>query len=140
MTVKLEIPMTFNEFGWRALEERATAEGLELERLVSLACTHYESELAAERAATVAPGFRMAVVGVGETRTLEVEVSDICLRRLEQAAEHQEVGFERLCEHAALLYLADLDAGRVAERIVRRADPEANGSPSRDRPAGGNPA
>ena len=42
-------------------------------------------------------------------------------QRLEQEAERQGLPLARLCEHAALLYLADLDAGRLAERIVRRA-------------------
>ena len=30
----------------------------------------------------------------------------------------QELELERLIEHAAIFYLADLDAGRVAERVI----------------------
>ena len=130
VTVELEISLTFNEFGWRALEDRADAERLELEQLVALACSYYESELSAERTATVVPRFRRPPADA-ETRTLLLELADGCLRRLEQEAERRGIELERLCEHAALLYLADLDAGRVAERIVRRAGPESN--PSRFR-------
>jgi hypothetical protein len=122
MTVKLEIPITFDEFGWRALEERASADRLELEQFVALACSYYESELAAERAATVVPRFRRPPAD-GETRTLELELDDPCLPRLEREAERLGIALERVCEHAVLLFLADLDAGRVAERIVRRARP-----------------
>jgi len=125
VTVKLEISLTFDEFGWRALEEQATLEGIELEQFVALACSYYESELAAERAAAAVPRFRRRSVD-GETRALELELGDGCLRGLEQEAERQGVALQRLYEHAALLYLADIDAGRVAERIVRRARSEPN--------------
>jgi hypothetical protein len=40
-------------------------------------------------------------------------------RRLEQEALRQGVGLERLLEHAAMFYLADLDTGRVTEQIFR---------------------
>jgi hypothetical protein len=123
--VKLEILLTFDEFGWRALEQQANSEGLELELFVAVACSYYESELAAERPAAAVPGFRRRPVD-GETRALELELGDGCLRRLQQEAERQEVALERLYEHAALLYLADIDAGRVADRIVRRAGAEPN--------------
>ena len=125
MTVKLEISITFDEFGWSALEEQASAERLELDGLVAMACSYYESELAAGRAATVVPRFGQPAVE-RETRTLVLELGAECLRRLEQEAERQGLAIERLCEHAALLYLADLDAGRLAERIVRRAGPESD--------------
>jgi hypothetical protein len=125
MTVILEIPVSFDEFGWRALEKRASPERGGLEQLVALACNYYVSELAAERMATVVPRFQRTPAD-GETRTLELELDDPCLPRLEQEAERQGVALERLCEHAALFFLADLDAGRVAERIIRRAGPGAN--------------
>ena len=119
MTVELEIAITFDEFGWTGLEGQARAERVELDRLVALACTYYESELAAGRAATVVPRFGQPVAG-RETRTLVLELDAECLRRLRQEAVRKGLALERLFEHAALLYLADLDAGRVAERVVRR--------------------
>ena len=114
MSVKLKIPLTFSEFGWRALEERARSERFELERLLALACSHYEAELAGGRAATVVPrlGQPADERGTRETRSLVLQLDAESLRLLEQEAERQEVGLKRLCEHAALLYLADLDAPR----------------------------
>jgi hypothetical protein len=137
MTVNIEILLTFDEFGWCALEEQASAEGFEVEQLVALACSYHESELAAERVATVVPRFRRRPADV-ETRALELELGDGCLRRLKREAEHQGVALERLCEHAALLYLADLDTGKVAERVVRRA-PGANSPRFRRESRGGIP-
>ena len=116
--------MTFDQFGWRGLEAEARAERLEFNQLVGLACSYYASELAADRTATVVPrlGQPPAERAERETRTLVLELDEESLRRLEQEAERQGLPLARLCEHAALLYLADLDAGRVAERINRRTD------------------
>ena len=125
MIVRLEIPITFDEFGWSALEDHARAERLELDRLVALACSYYESELSADRTATVPPRFGEPAVEreTRTTRTLVLELGAESLRRLEQEAERQGLPLARLCEHAALLYLADLDSGRLAERVVKRAGP-----------------
>lgn len=129
MSVKLEIPLTFSEFGWLALEERARSEGFELERLLALACSHYAAELAGGRAATIVPRLGQPPVerDTRGTRTLALELGAKCLRRLEQEAERQGVALERLCEHAGLLYLADLDADRAGRGIIPRADPSARG-------------
>ena len=133
ISVKLEIPLTFSEFGWRALEERARSEGFELERLLALACSHYAAELAGGRAAALVPRLGQPPVEreTRGTRTLALKLGAECLRRLEQEAERQGVALERLCEHAALLYLADLDADLDADRagrgIIPRADPSARG-------------
>ena len=117
MNVALEISITFDEFGWSVLEGEARAEGLELDRLVSLACAYYKSELATERTATLVPRFDQSAAE-RETRLLELELDAESLRLLEQEAEDQELELERLIEHAAIFYLADLDAGRVAERVI----------------------
>jgi hypothetical protein len=113
--------MGFDEFGWSVLEKRAREEKLELDRLLTLACRYYVSELAAGRTATRAPRFAEKAVD-RETRSIVLELDARTLRRLEQEAEHQGLGLGRLIEHAAILFIADLDAGRVAERIIRSAD------------------
>lgn len=120
MTSTIEIELTFDAFGWRALEDQARADGVALTHLVSLSCSYHESQLADDRVATSVPRFRPRPVN-GETRTLSLELDEGSLQGIQQEAERQGVSLERLCEHAALLYLADLDAGRVAERVARRA-------------------
>ena len=42
-----------------------------------------------------------------ETRSLTLELDPECLGRLEREAKRQGVGLGRLCEHAALLHVAD---------------------------------
>jgi hypothetical protein len=120
MTSTVEIQFTFDEFGWQALEERASADRLTLEQLVSLSCGYLESQLADDRLASSVPRFRPRSAE-GETRALSLELENGILPRLQQEAERQGISLERLCEHGALLYLADLDSGKVAERIARRA-------------------
>ena len=125
--VKEEIKITFDKVGWRALEERAAEERLGLDELVALALSYFESELSSGRAATAVPRFRRTPAR-GESRTLTIEIDEGCKRRVEQEAERLGVALERVYEHSALLLLADLDAGRVAEQVVRRARSGA-GSP-----------
>ena len=117
------ISITLDEFGWSALEDHARDEKLELDRLVTLACSYYESELAAGRMATRVPRFGRPVTE-RESRALVLEMDGPSLKRLEQEAERQGLGLERVVEHAAILYLADLDAGRVAEKIIRHTGSE----------------
>lgn len=120
MTSTMDIELTFDEFGWRTLEDRASAEGVAVAYLVSLACAYHESQLAEDRVAAAVPRFRRRAVD-GETRAVGIELEDLTIQRLEQEAERQGVSPERLCEHAVLLYLADLDSGKLAERIARHA-------------------
>jgi hypothetical protein len=119
--VGVDVSLRFDEFGWTELEEHAHAEGLALERLLALACTYYVSELPTGRTATRAPRFGQPATE-RETRTLALELDRETQGALEQEAERDGLGIERLIEHAAIFFLADLDAGRVAERIIRLAD------------------
>lgn len=48
----------------------------------------------------------------------ELSLEDSLWISLEREAEHQEVTLPQLLEHAALYYAAELDAGRVAERLL----------------------
>jgi hypothetical protein len=117
--VKDEIKITFDEFGWHALQERAADDGTSLDELVSLAISYYESELSSGRAAIEVPRFRRTTRG--EARNVTIEADAEVMRRIEDEAERRGVALERICEHAALLFLADLDSGRVAEQVIQRA-------------------
>jgi len=125
--VTQQVKITFDEFGWTALEERAAEERLGLEDLVALALTYYESELSSERAAIEVPRFRRQP-SAGETRALAISVDPASMRHLTDEAERRGVSLERLCEHACMLLLADLDSGQVAERVIERARSAADQS------------
>jgi hypothetical protein len=116
------ITLRFDEFGWQGLETEARRDGETVDELLSGAAAYYDAELATERAALRVPPFKSH--GGRESREVRVEVSPECWERLEREAERQDVELERLLEHAALLYRADIDSGRVADRILDRAEAE----------------
>jgi hypothetical protein len=124
--VSRELSLTFDAFGWQSLGSEARREGETLDGVLSRAAAYYDSELPTGRAATVAPDFKPD--GRGAPRVVRPELSRERWERLEDVAERQGIALERLLEHAALLYLADIDSGRVADRVLDRAE-EADGDP-----------
>jgi hypothetical protein len=118
--MQLQVPINLDEFVWTAVEERSTSERLDAARFVAQACAYYASELGRRRIATTVPRLGDEEGG-GESRTLTFELDEATLTRLRGEAERQDVALERLVAHAVIFYLADEDAGRVAERVARRA-------------------
>jgi hypothetical protein len=118
--MQIEIPISFNRFGWAGIEERAKAEGVELAQLMQDACAYYLAELDGGRMATKLPRFRSEEHG-GQVRMLTIELDERLLRRLEAEADREGVALELILVHAAIVYLADSDAGKVAERVARRS-------------------
>lgn len=114
--MKLEIAITFDEFGWALLDEEARGEGLEVSRLLERACHKYVSEAVGGRAATMVPDFAKPA-SERQTRSLTLELDPECLARLEREAKRQGVGLGRLCEHAALLHVADRNDPRSSRRF-----------------------
>ena len=116
MIFTLEISLGFDDFGWSSLQDQAHADGLELDQLIDLACNYYESQLgSAERRCACRVSNNPPADG--RTASCSSRWGRRLVVELEQEALRQGVGFERLLEHAAMFYLADLDAGRVTERI-----------------------
>ena len=113
------LTLKFDEFGWESLESEARRNGETLDGLLSRAAAYFDAERPTRRAATLVPGF--SPDGRGMPREVRLELAPDRWERLQSEAERQGIRLERLVEHAALLYLADLDSGRVAERIVDRA-------------------
>ena len=116
------LTLAFEEFGWESLESAARSDGETLDELLARAAAYFDAELPTARAAMLAPPFKPG--GRGTSREIRLEVSRDCWERLQGEAERQGVSLERLLEHVALLYLADIDSGRVAERLLGRAEEE----------------
>jgi hypothetical protein len=55
---------------------------------------------------------------------VELEIDESLWSQLEREAERQHVTVTQLLEHAALYYAAELDAGRLTERILVELDEE----------------
>lgn len=53
-----------------------------------------------------------------EELELELEIEDALWREVRMEASRQRVSVTQLLEHAALYYAAELDAGRLTERIL----------------------
>lgn len=117
--VRRTLTLRFDEFGWQSLESVARRDRETLDDLLSHAAAYFDAERRTSRAAMLAPGFKPG--GRGMEREIRLEVNRDCWKGLEDEAGRQGVPLERLLEHAALFYLADIDSGRVAERILGRA-------------------
>lgn len=55
---------------------------------------------------------------------VELEIDESLWGQMEREAERQHVTVTQLLEHAALYYAAELDAGRLTERILDELDEE----------------
>jgi hypothetical protein len=115
----LELPLTLSPFGWATLEARAGADGFDLDQFIEQACAHYALEVGTERPAANLPRFDPDE-SKGSVRTVSLELDQSFVDVLDQEAQRRGTSPERLVRHATLLYLADLDAGRVADRVAER--------------------
>jgi hypothetical protein len=53
---------------------------------------------------------------------LQLSVEDSLWRSLEEEAEHQDVSSQQMLEHAVIYFAAEVDAGRMTERILDELD------------------
>jgi len=58
----------------------------------------------------------------GEEVEFSLDIDDELWGSLEAEAGHQDVSVELLLEHAVLYFAAEVDAGRIAERILEDLD------------------
>ncbi len=103
----------FDGFGRDYLAAEAALVGGGLADVLQLAVRHYLSELDRDRFALRVPEFART-----RRRTPELEfgvdLDEAALAALTSEADRQGLAVEELLGHAALLYLADQDAGRFA--------------------------
>lgn len=105
--------LRFDEFGWRSLEAEAARRGQSLPELVCRALGHFLAELRAPRFGLIAPRFKPSTAA--RAHEISFELPDRPRELFESEAERQGIPLERLLEHAKLLYLADVDSGRVSD-------------------------
>jgi hypothetical protein len=116
------------EFTRAGLEEQASRLDVEFSVLVRQAVIYYLADRDSDR-----PGWRLPrfVSGTTNRAEISVELDERTWEALAEAARLQGVDQDRLLEHAVLYYLADLESGRAAARIVRSiadepSDPESH--------------
>jgi hypothetical protein len=122
--VKRQVTLQLGEFAMDAIERQARALGISADRLVREALIYYVSDLSSERLAARPPRIAAESSGRFQREVLElcVDVDARTWEELESEAARYEMPLERLLGHATLYYLADLEAGRVAARIVEGLD------------------
>jgi hypothetical protein len=113
MTLRLD------SFGQRALSEFAEERRDSASAVVRTASLYYLADRNSGRAAWRVPRFTRDPPDVDG---LDVDLDDDTFAALRQEAAGQGVDPSRLAEHALLYYLADLDGGRLAERIGGAVD------------------
>jgi hypothetical protein len=106
--------LRLDPFSKDALGEEAARSGSAPARVLRMAAAYYLADEGSGRVAWRVPRF---LRGLEDARDLDVEVDDKTREALVAAARRQKVSVERLAEHALLYYLADLDSGRIPERI-----------------------
>lgn len=109
---------TFDEFGWESLEDEAQRQRISLEAVVARAAEYFESNLDSGRMAVRVPPFAQKPGSAGG-QELRLNLRARTWDSLRDEAARQQVPLERLLEHAALYYLADLHDGRIADRTRR---------------------
>lgn len=107
----------FDQFGLEALEIEAERQRLAPEEFVQYAARHYLAGRAEARTAHWIPRFRTDEVGDASLE-VKLELDDEDWRLISSEASRQGVSAQRLLGHATLCLIADLDSGRVAERML----------------------
>jgi hypothetical protein len=81
----------------------------------------YLGDRGSERPAWPYPDFLRGSETVGDA-AVELELDAGLWREFEEEAERQGVSVEQLAEHAAFYFAAELDAGRLTQRILDDLD------------------
>lgn len=120
--VRREVTLSLEQFGRTSLETRASDLDVPVGALVRQAALYYLAVRGSNRSALRIPRFARGEPADDGHLDLAVELDEADWSALEVEAVHQRVPIERLLEHAALLFLADVDSGRVAVRILEDED------------------
>ena len=111
------LTLSLEEFGASTLEAEAKRYSVSTAGLAGHAVRYYLSDRDSGRMALRVP--RLSPDPARKPALeLRLDLDPDSWRELEEEAERQQVSVERLLEHAIVYFLADLDAGRVARRML----------------------
>jgi hypothetical protein len=88
------------------------------EGLIRQAIYYYLEDRDADRAGWRYPRFRSQLDSDAETVTVSIDIDDSVWDAFAQEADRQRVSAGQLVRHAVIYFVADIDAGRVTERIL----------------------
>jgi hypothetical protein len=122
-TVTRSVTLELTPFGRDSVADEASRQNLPVETLLRHAVLHYLAERDSDRLAPRIPRFLRSTPAGDERVELDVDLDPSEWTAVEAAAEDAGVPLDRVLAHATMLYLADLGAGVVAERLL---DPESD--------------
>lgn len=112
---KRHVSLSLSEFAFEALTREQGDVGAPSRMEGALRC--YLGDRGVDRPAWPYPGFLRGSEPQGDVE-VELEVPGDLWRDFAEEASRQDVSIEQLAEHAAFYFAAELDAGRVTQRIL----------------------
>jgi hypothetical protein len=115
-----KLRLTFTPFGRTALEHYARSAGITMAVMVSRAASYLAADLESGRPELKA----LSLDHSDESHPVELELDleDDTASALESEAARQHVTLEEMLEFAAVYYVADMESGLAAERILKRME------------------
>jgi hypothetical protein len=106
------------DFALASLESHGALRGIGVSALVCQAVSYYLGDRGSARPGWLLPRFRAGEEDGGPASELSVTLSEHEWSMLVDEAKVRRAKVDRLLEHAALYYLADLDGGRIPPPMV----------------------
>jgi hypothetical protein len=119
--LRQSVTLELGSFGLEVLSRGVAEQKIPAETLVRHAALYYLSQKDADRAAARVPRFAREPTTESDhdgQMLVTLDLEDEEWAALQQAADDQQVTLERLLQHAVLLFLTDLEEGRVTARLL----------------------
>jgi hypothetical protein len=110
-----QVELVLDGFAREALGGQVARAGVSEARLIEQAVRHWLEVRGSQRLSVRAPRFGQS----GSVTATRVRLAGSEWEALERSAADQGVTLERLLVHVVVLFLADLDSGRLAVRVAR---------------------
>jgi hypothetical protein len=117
-SVTRSVTLELTPFGRDSVVDEASRQNLPVETLLRHAILHYLAERGSDRMAPRVPRFLRSAPAGDERVELDIDLDPTEWRAVEAAAADAGVPLGRVLTHATMLYLADVDAGVVTERLL----------------------
>jgi hypothetical protein len=111
------LTLKMDEFGLQTFAELAERQGASASRVATVAAHYYLADSDDGRPDWRVPSFFSRVEPQRRGAGLRVELADPTWNALVQEARRQGVDICVLAAHAVLYFIADVDSGRVAQRM-----------------------
>jgi hypothetical protein len=119
-----QVELVLDGFAREALGGQVARAGVSEARLIEQAVRHWLEVRGSQRLSVRAPRFGQSGSVTATRVRVRVRLAGSEWEALERSAADQGVTLERLLVHVVMLFLADLDSGRLAVRVARGDDEE----------------